>query len=81
MSVMEINDDNFLSIINTKGKVLVDCYANWCGPCKMLAPIIEEVAGEYSDVKFYKLDVDSSSLVTSKYNIMSMYYIYKAHYR
>ena len=72
MSVMEINDDNFLSIINTKGKVLVDCYANWCGPCKMLAPIIEEISCEYSDVKFYKLDVDSSSLVTSKYNIMSI---------
>ena len=54
------------------GKVLVDCFATWCGPCRMLAPIIDEVAKENSDYKFYKLDVDGSPNISKEYGIMSI---------
>ena len=71
--VIEINDSNFEQKINEiKGKVLVDCYANWCGPCKMLSPIIDEVAKNTDTCTFYKLDVDVNEDVASKYNIMTI---------
>ena len=54
------------------GKVLVDCYANWCGPCKMLAPIIEEVSNEINTYTFYKLDVDQNEEIARNYGIMSI---------
>ena len=54
------------------GKVLVDCYATWCGPCKMLAPIVEEVSNEVNDYSFYKLDVDQNEEVARSYGIMSI---------
>ena len=69
--VEEINDTKFKDVINNK-KVLVDCYATWCGPCRMLAPIIEEIAKEREDYKVYKLDVDESMAVTKEYGIMSI---------
>ena len=69
--VEEINDEKFYEVINNK-KVLVDCYATWCGPCRMLAPIIEELDEEYKDYNFYKLDVDNSVKVPKEYGIMSI---------
>ena len=69
--VEEINDVKFEEILNNK-KVLVDCFATWCGPCRMLSPIIDELASEITDYKFYKLDVDNSTEVTKKYGIMSI---------
>ena len=57
--VKEIKENEFEDVIKT-GKVLVDCYATWCGPCKMLSPIIDSLAEEIKDTKFYKLDVDNS---------------------
>ena len=72
MEVIEITNDDFNKKIDVKGKVLVDCYASWCGPCKMLSPIIDEVASEINDVRFYKLDVDLAEDVASKYQIMSI---------
>ena len=69
--VEEINDTKFKEVINNK-KVLVDCYATWCGPCRMLSPIIEELANEIKDCNFYKLDVDNSREVTKEYGIMSI---------
>ena len=56
----------------SSGKVLVDCFATWCGPCKMLAPIIDELANEVTDYSFYKLDVDKNENVTREYGIMSI---------
>ena len=71
--IKEINDNNFEKTINeTKGKVLVDCYATWCGPCKMLSPIIDEFANELKTCTFYKIDIDESSEIANKYNIMSI---------
>ena len=69
--VKDINDSSFDSIIK-EGKVLVDCYANWCGPCKMLAPIIEELSSEIDNYAFYKLDVDKNEEISRKYGIMSI---------
>ena len=69
--VKQITDKEFNEIINN-GKVLVDFYAEWCGPCKMLSPIVDELADEISDVNFYKLNVDDSDEVVRKYNVMSI---------
>ena len=69
--VTEINEKEFNEKIKT-GKVLVDCYAPWCGPCRMLGPIIDELASEVTDYSFYKLNVDDSEEVAIKYGIMSI---------
>ena len=69
--VKQITDKEFNEIINN-GKVLVDFYAEWCGPCKMLSPVVDELADEISDVNFYKLNVDDSDEVVRKYNVMSI---------
>ena len=69
--VEQINDEKFYEVINNN-KVLVDCYATWCGPCRMLSPIIDELALEKENYKFYKLDVDNSNKVTKEYGIMSI---------
>ena len=55
-----------------KGKVLVDFFATWCGPCKMLAPIVEKVASEHEDIAVLKIDVDEVPDVAAKYGIRSI---------
>ena len=69
--VKEITEKDFSQKIKD-GKVLVDCYANWCGPCKMLAPIIDELSSEINDYQFYKIDVDNCEEITIKYGVMSI---------
>ena len=70
--VNKINEKEFDEKVNVNKKVIIDCYADWCGPCKMLAPIIEEVSQELSDCDFYKLNVDEANEVPKKYGIMSI---------
>lgn len=74
MSEVNLNLNNFNEeITNTDKLVLVDFYANWCGPCKMLSPIISEIANEYSNsVKVCKVNVDENQDLAQKYNIMSI---------
>jgi thioredoxin 1 len=69
-----LTDDNFESeVLKSDKPVLVDFWAEWCGPCKMIAPTIVELAGEYSGkVKVGKLDVDSNQLIAGKLNIRSI---------
>lgn len=69
-----LNDDEFEQTVKNAGKpVFVDFYADWCGPCKMAAPIIEKLAQKYRDkVSFYKLNVDENQIVSSKYGVMSI---------
>lgn len=71
MEVSEIKESEFTEKIK-EGKVLVDCFAEWCGPCKMLSPIIDELASETQDCTFYKLNVDEANELPSKYGIMSI---------
>lgn len=71
MKVVEIKEEEFKDIIKT-GKVVVDCFANWCGPCRALSPIVDQVAEENDNIKFYKLDVDNAPNVSVEYEIMSI---------
>lgn len=71
--VIEINQNEFdEKVKNSNKKVLVDCYAVWCGPCQMLSPIIDELSEEMNTVVFYKLNVDESAEIAEKYGIMSI---------
>ncbi len=71
--VKQIEEKDFKElVIDSKKNVLVDCFATWCGPCKMIAPIIEEVSNENTDYEFYKLDVDDAEKISIEYGIMSI---------
>jgi thioredoxin 1 len=69
-----VDDNNFDQIVlQAKTPVLVDFWANWCGPCRMVAPVVEELAGEYDGrISFTKLDVDQNPKTAGKYGIMSI---------
>ncbi len=71
--IPNIYDTNFMNeVLNEKKLVLVDFSAIWCGPCKMVAPILEEIAYENDNVKIVKMDVDVSPFVSRKYRISSI---------
>ncbi len=68
-----IGDNSFnTEVLDQKGVVLVDFFATWCGPCKMIAPILEELETEMENIKFVKIDVDESPEVANKYQIQSI---------
>lgn len=70
----EITDAAFKEeVVDAQQKVLVDFYADWCGPCKMMAPIIDELSKTYEDkVKFAKLNVDNNPIAAGAYKVMSI---------
>ena len=70
MAILNLDDTNFDNEI-TNGVALVDFYADWCGPCKMIAPIIDQLAQE-TDAKIIKVNVDIAKETARKYNIMSI---------
>ena len=72
MSILHLTADNYDEAIGS-GRVLVDFWAGWCNPCRMVAPIMEELAAEYeSSVTIAKVDVDSEKALAARYNISSI---------
>ena len=73
MNIIKVSDENFeQEVLNSNIPVLVDFYADWCGPCKMLSPIVDEVAKENEDIKVVKVNVDESQNTAIKYQVMSI---------
>lgn len=74
MNVIKLNSENFeQEVLNENKTVLVDFYADWCGPCKMMAPIVDKIAEEVGEnIKICKLNVDEASDIASKYDVMSI---------
>lgn len=70
--VQEVNDDGFDALIK-EGVIVIDFFAEWCGPCRTLAPVLEEVAGELSGkVKFAKLDIDKNHVTAKAHQVTSV---------
>lgn len=74
MSAVHFSDGDFEEkVVKSKLPVLVDFFAEWCGPCKMAAPVVDELAGEYKDkVVVGKIDVDQNQAAAGKYGVMSI---------
>ena len=73
MEVMKVTSSNFEEeVLNSDKTVLIDFYADWCGPCKMFSPIVESVAEENEDIKVVKIDVDNAQDLAIKYQVMSI---------
>ncbi len=73
MAIQILNETNFKEFINeNKGNILVDFYADWCGPCKMLSPVLEKISSENQDVEIVKVNVDESSNLAQEYGVVSI---------
>lgn len=66
-----VNSEEF-NLLRDKGKVVVDFFADWCGPCKMLGPVMEEVSKDHSDITFVKVNVDDEEDLAREFGIMSI---------
>ena len=73
MAVEHINENQFKSVVLDSDKpVLVDFFATWCGPCRQMSPILDQVSAERSDVKIVKVDVDENQNLAAEYGVMSI---------
>lgn len=70
-TVETVTENDFKEKIG-KGTALIDFYADWCGPCKMIAPVLERLAAEYSDVRILKVDIDTAGTLAQEYRVMSI---------
>lgn len=72
MAVIHVTKENFEEIKNGAKPVLLDFYADWCGPCRMVAPIIEEIASERDDIVVGKINVDEQGELAQQFGVMSI---------
>ena len=73
MSVIKITNENYdKEVLSSDKPVLLDFYADWCGPCRMVGPIVEEIAGERDDIKVGKINVDEAGELAAKFGIVSI---------
>ena len=70
--IIHLTKENFDETVNAGLPVLIDFWASWCGPCRMQAPIVDELAEEVSGVKFAKLDVDANGRLAQQYGVMNI---------
>ena len=73
MSVININNNNFQDeVMHSEKLVLLDFWASWCGPCRMVSPIVDEIAAERSDIKVCKINVDEQPELSARFGVMSI---------
>lgn len=72
MAVLKINKNNFESVKNSDKKVLIDFYADWCGPCRMMSPIVDEIADEREDILVCKVNVDEEPELAEAFEVFSI---------
>jgi len=70
--VKVVTGENFNAIINDGPLTIIDCWAAWCGPCRMISPIIDELSEQYTQVTFGKLNVDENKALAAKFDIMAI---------
>ena len=72
MKPLHVSEEAFARVLAAKETVLIDFYADWCGPCRMLAPTLEEIADEREDILVGKINVDDAPALAEKYGVMSI---------